>query len=249
MPTPHLRIDSSPDLWLGTTPILDLGDDRLRLRARTLTQLRASPLEQAIAIYGYVKALRFFVPTHLTAATAREVLDDKGGSWYGKSTLLIALLRLCHIPARLRMVRLGPQHWRGLVITTKPVNHPMVEIWLGDRWQRTDTHVYDLRYMAAARAQLHRKGWQVGYGVHRNGDTIWNGREDAFATFVLDEPDGGPRADLGVYNDPMEFMRWLGDQAPVAGVRRAMHWGLVAARINHSVQALRKTRAGQAVLA
>jgi hypothetical protein len=185
----------------------------------------------------------------MTAATAREVLDDRGGSWYGKSTLLISLLRLCHIPARLRMVRLGPQHWRGLVMTTKPVNHPMVEIWLGERWQRTDTHVYDLRYMAAARAQLHRKGWQVGYGVHRNGDTIWNGREDAFATFVLDEPDGGPRADLGVYNDPMEFMRWLGDQAPVAGVRRAMHWGLVAARINHSVQALRKTRASQAALA
>ena len=88
-----LRADLEPSQWLGTTPILDLSDDRLRLRAKSLTQLAKSDRERAIGIYGFVKAMPYCAPGKTRFPTARQLMDVKEGDCYGKSTLFVALLR------------------------------------------------------------------------------------------------------------------------------------------------------------
>ncbi|MCJ0762319.1 transglutaminase-like domain-containing protein [Variovorax terrae] len=200
-----LRVDLEPGHWLGATPTLNLADDRLRLRAKALTQLAQNDHQRALSICDFVRTLPYAASGRLRCPTARQVLDAGRGDCWAKSTLFIALLRLAGVPARLRMVQLRGELLRGHVSWLKQVNHSLVEVWLGGRWVRTDTHVFDLRYLVAARSRLTAQQWEQGYGIHRRAQSLWNGHQDAFACLALDDDSGMPLADLGVYHDPQEF--------------------------------------------
>ena len=113
---------------------MDLRDSKLRLRVQSLTQLRRTPREQAVAIYGFVKTLPLMMAPAYRVMTARDCLEARRAGWYGKSTLLIALLRATGLPARLRVLGLSGEVLRGLVKTHLPFYLPVVEVWLDDRW-------------------------------------------------------------------------------------------------------------------
>lgn len=200
-----LRVDLDAEHWLSSTPVLNLSDDRLRLRAKALTQLAQNDRERVLRIYDFVKSLPYAAPGRVRCPTARQVLDAGRGDCWGKSTLFIALLRLARVPARLRMVRLSSDLVRGHLKEAPNVNHTLVEVWLDGRWVRTDTHVFDLRYLVAARGRLLAQQWERGYSIHRKAQSVWDARQDAFASLALDDNSGMPLADLGVYHDPQEF--------------------------------------------
>src|SRR6476661_2116885 len=133
----------APGRWLASTPLLDLEDPRLAIRATSLTQLASSDRAKALAIYGFVKRMPYRRPFKMSHRRAREVLDSGWGDGPDKATLMVALLRSVGVPARLRMVRMDGRIMRGLVDRLDAISWPFVEVWLDDRWIRTDTYIFD----------------------------------------------------------------------------------------------------------
>jgi Transglutaminase-like superfamily len=193
--------------WLSRTKLLNLKDDRLRLRAMSMVQLANSERERLMAIYEFVKAMPLSGPSTQGFMSAREVLDSKTGDAFGKSTLFVAMLRLVNIPARMRFVQLHGDVLRGFTSRAATVIHPVVECWVDGRWLKTDTHIYDIRYLVTAREKLMDADWMVGYGIHRHAHSVWDGRQDAYAGFAPTKPQGMPMCELGVFDDPRRFSR------------------------------------------
>ena len=202
--SPDEEIDE-PQRWLGSSPLLDLGDPKLRLKVRSLVQLCQTDREKALAVYGYVKRLPLARRVKLRPLTAREVYDAGRGDAPDKATLLVAMLRIARIPARLRIVGISGEILRGVAPGLKEGYRPIAEVYLQERWLRTDTFIYDAACMAAARQRLKDLGWEWGYGIHVNGHMLWDGHEDAFLGGVPTECDLMVSCDHGVYNDAGHF--------------------------------------------
>ena len=69
---PHPAAFEEPEHWLGPTDFLDLGDEKLRLRARSVTQLSKTDREKALALYGFVKRIPFAKPFKFRLRTPRQ---------------------------------------------------------------------------------------------------------------------------------------------------------------------------------
>lgn len=241
MPRAAAAIDGDdPDLWLGSSPLLDLEDSRLRLRAQSLTQLAVTEREKALSVYGFVKRLPFAKSFKMRLYTAREVLDHGQGDAADKATLFVALLRLAGLPARIRYLTLDGETMRGLLAGMPEPTRPVVEVVRKGRWVGTDTYLFDAPYYAAALRRLQDNGWQVGYGIHVDGRSLWDGEHDAFAV-------GGhaPRhplvlADHGVFCDPLEFVSSGSYRATHARLPRALQWNLFSPAMDRAIRDLRQ---------
>jgi transglutaminase-like putative cysteine protease len=228
-----------PGRWLGSTPLLDLEDPRLRLRARALTQLCKNDREKALAVYGFVKRIPFGKPVKLRLRTPREVIDAGRGDATDKAAVLVALLRLVRIPARLRYLELRGDILRGLTSNVASAARPMAEIWLNGQWVRTDTYIFDAVYMAAARQRLKDNDWEWGYGIHRNGQAVWNGVDPAWLGGMPTDQDPMVLEDWGVFHDPLEFISSESYRANHPRISRAMHWNMLAPLMDRVVRDLR----------
>ena len=194
-----------PERWLGSSSLLDLEDPKLRLRVRSLVQLCKTDREKALAVYGYVKRLPLARRVKWRALSAREVYDAGRGDSPDKATLLVAMLRIARIPARLRMVGISGEILRGVTAGPKEAFRPVAEVYLQQRWLRTDKYIYDAACMAAARQRLKDLDWEWGYGIHVNGHMMWDGHEDAFLGGVPTECDLMVSGDFGLFNDAGHF--------------------------------------------
>lgn len=242
MPTaePSSAVDvDHPRRWLGRSSLIDLEDPKLRLRVRALTQLCKCEREKALAIYGYVRRLPLAKRFKLHAPTAREVHDAGRGDAPDKATLLVAMLRMAGLPARIRFVLLSGEILRGITSSVHQVGRPLVEVWLGERWLRTDTYIYDAECMAAARQRLKEQGWEWGYGIHVGGAMVWNGHEDAFLGGVPTECDLMVVRDQGVFHDPLHYIASAAFGKLHARLARMLHWNLLAPLIDRGWRRLR----------
>ncbi|MDP3759537.1 MAG: transglutaminase-like domain-containing protein [Ramlibacter sp.] len=229
-----------PGRWLGNAELLDLEDPKLRLRAHALTQLCKTEREKALALYGFVKRIPFSRPFKLRMRTAREVMDAGRGDADDKAAVLIALLRAADIPARLRYIELRGEILRGLTSSVTSAARPLAEIWLGGRWLRTDTYIFDAAYMAAARQRIKDQDWEWGYGIHRNGNTIWSGAGDAFLGGMPTGEDPMVLDDLGCFNDPLELITSAAWQSAHPRLPRAVQWNVLAPLMEKVVRELRE---------
>ena len=242
------RSPNDPAYWLGSAVLLDLEDSKLRLRAHSLTQLCTTEREKALAIYAFVKRMPFAKPLKLRMRTARQVLDAGRGDADDKATVLIAMLRAADIPARLRYIELRGEILRGLTSNVTSAARPVAEIWLNERWMRTDTYIFDAAYMAAARQRLKDRDWEWGYGIHRNGQMIWSGEADAFVGGFSTDNDPMVLADLGVYNDPLELAASRAWRIAHPRLSRAVQWNMLAPMMERVARKLR-AEAGSGVAA
>lgn len=229
-----------PGRWLSTAELLDLEDPRLRLRVQALTQLCKTEREKALALYGFVKRIPFSKPFKLRMRTAREVIDAGRGDADDKATVLIALLRAADIPARLRYIELRGEILRGLTSAVGSASRPLAEIWLGGRWLRTDTYIFDAAYMAAARQRIKDQGWEWGYGIHRDGNAIWSGAGDAFLGGMPTGDDPMVLGDLGCFNDPLELISSAAWQSAHPRLPRAVQWNVLAPMMDRVARELRE---------
>lgn len=242
---PSLQDD--PRGWLDSTSLLDLDDPKLRLKARSLTQLCKTQREKALVIYGFVKRMTLSKPMKLRCRSAREVLEAGGGDADDKATVLVALLRAAGIPARLRYVELDGPMLRGLVSTMTRAARPLAEIWLG-RWVRTDTYIFDAAYMAAARQRLKDCGWHCGYGIHVAGHSLWNGVDDAFLGGHPTEDDPMVLRNLGLVSDPLELARSHAWRSRYRSLSRVLHWNVLAPSMGRIIRELREESSSRAVV-
>ncbi|MBK0394042.1 transglutaminase-like domain-containing protein [Ramlibacter algicola] len=239
---PSGRSDDAPQAWLRSTSLLDLDDPRLRLRARSLTQLGKNDRERALAVYAFVKRMPFAKPLKLHTRTAREVLDAGCGDSPDKGTLIVALLRLAGIPARLHWYEMKGDILRGLVTRLESGSRPFVEAWIGERWVMTDTYIFDAAYMAAARQRLREYGWSHGFGIHRDGHAIWNGLDGAYVNSLPPASDPMVLADHGCTHDPAQRIHSDAYRSQHHRVVRSMHWNLLAPGMQRAITDLRDGR-------
>ncbi len=232
----------APGRWLGGTPSLDLKDTRLRLKARSLTQLCKTDREKALALYAFVKRMPFCMPLKLQPHSARQVLDLQRGDTYDKAILLVALLRAVRIPARLRFVAYAGEVLRGLLPRTvsTAATRPVLEAWLGGRWVATDTYIFDALYMAAARQRLQDLGWELGYGMHRDGQALWNGVDDAWSMGRPPADDPLVLADHGCHHGPREFEASESFRREHRQLTRRMQWNVLAPVMDRAIRDLRE---------
>jgi hypothetical protein len=216
-----------PRPWLGRSALTDPEDPKLRLRVHALTQLCKTDREKALALYGYVKRLPLARRIKTRPHTAREVYDFGRGDAPEKATLLVAMLRIAQLPARVRYVALRGDILRGIGAGVSQALRPIVELWVGDRWLRTDTFIFDPACMAAARQRLRDRGWEWGYGIHVNGHMVWNGHDDAYLGGVPNEGNPMVVRDLGVFHDHAQFLASRTFRRHQSRLRQ-LYWNLVA---------------------
>jgi hypothetical protein len=230
----------APDAWLGPTELLDLGDAKLRLRARSLTQLAKNDREKSLAIYGFVKRVPFAKPFKLRLRSPRQVLDAGRGDALDKVGLLVALLRIVDIPARIRFMQLPGEMLRGLISHMSSAARPVAEVWVGGRWVATDTYIFDAAYMAAARQRLAEEGWECGYGIRRDGASIWNGVQDAFLTGDAVAREHLAQGAGALFDDPAAFVASPAWRSTHPAVSSAVHWNIMVPAMGKVIRELRQ---------
>jgi transglutaminase-like putative cysteine protease len=235
-----LASTDSPDRWLGPSPLLDLEDTKLRLRVQSLTQLCGSEREKVLAVYSFVKRMPFAKPFRMRVHTAREVLDLQRGDSTDKATLLVAMLRILGLPARMRYLSLRDEIFQGLVASMPHPTRPVVETFRNGRWIATDTYIFDAAYFGAARARLKERGWAFGFGLHLDGQTLWDGNLDAYVNGLPVDLDPMVLEDHGVFCDALEFFASPSYRERHAPLLRAVHWNIVAASMDRAIRELRE---------
>ena len=239
---PLLPLPADPDhpsAWTRSTPLLDLQDPRLRLRATALTQLCRSDRERVLAIYGFVKRLPFARAVKLRFRRAREVLDAGRGDADDKGTLIVALLRAVGLPARLCYTELHGDILRGLTDSIESAARPVLQVWLDGRWAATDTYIFDAAYASAARRRLQAQAWEWGYGLHRDGHLLWDGVNDAFLTGGPDTAAAVSLGVLGQFHDPQDYADSEVYRIRQTRFGRAVRWSLLAPAMERAVTDLR----------
>ena len=238
---PVEREQSDPSRWLGDTPMLNLRDDKLRLRVTTVTQFSRTEADKLRSICHYVASIPFNVPAFASAKVTRVTLAHRHSvGWYSKAALFQAMLRAAGFPARVRMIRVDNDMFRGLATTQQVFVLPVVEVWTGGKWVVTDNYVYDPRYLAAAREALARSGWRSGFGIHLDGQSHWNGMDDALIMIAPDPAKGSIAQQFpGVYDDPQEFARQVKRTSLLRWINMLTRNRIMSIRMNRQVRQLR----------
>ncbi len=235
--------DSDDAAWLRSTPLIDLDDPKLRLKAQSLTQLCRTPRERALALYGYVKRIPYTKPLKLQPHSARSVIEAGVGDAPDKAALFAGLLRLAGIPARLHCYELRGDLLRGLTSGLSSIMRAVIEAKLDGAWIGTDTYVYDAPYVAAARDQLALNGWDYGYGIHRDGHRLWNARDCVYLNACAPAQDPLVLRDMGVFIDENDLVN--SESFTHSPLLRLAHWDTLAPSINRAVRALRAQARGR----
>lgn len=238
--------DADPRRWLGDTPMLNLGDDKLRLRVQTVTQFSRNDAEKLRAICNYVASIPFDVPPLGKVKVSRTTLARrKPVGWYSKAALFQAMARTAGFPARVRMIRVDEKMYRGLASGHGTFALPAVEVWTGGHWVITDNYVYDPPYLAAAREAVQQRGWRSGYGVHLDGHSDWDGRSDALLMIVPERRHGTrPPQYLGVYDDPDGFAAELKRKSHLRWLAMVARNRVMSIRIHREIRRLRRAAGG-----
>ncbi|MBX3657829.1 MAG: transglutaminase domain-containing protein [Ramlibacter sp.] len=238
--------EADPIHWLGNTAMLNLGDDKLRLRVKTVIQFSRTDPERLQCVARYVAAIPFNVPAFAGMKRTRKTLRQRRAvGWYSKAALFMAMLRVAGVPARVRMIRVPPELFRGLVNTRFRVELPVVEVWIQHRWVATDSYLYDPSYLATAREALAERNWPMGFGIHRNGQSDWNGVDEALVMIIPDRSRSErPAQYLGVYDDPQAFAAQMRRRTFFRWWFTLVRNRLLSIRMNLSIRRLRREAGG-----
>lgn len=147
-----------------------------------------TPTEHAILIHDYVRdSVLFGFSGQFWNQTASEVLRTGRGFCNTKSSLFAALLRAVGIPCRLQFVDISSQILDGILDPRALyVEHTYTEVFNSEknRWCRVDSYIVDITLADVAKKKLVQEDRVIGYGVHRDGQSVWNGIDDCFIQYV-----------------------------------------------------------------
>ena len=185
--------DSAPtDADLVATEYIDHHHPSIVALAKDITSHAKSDssTEKAVLIHDYVRdSIPFGWSGRFWNEKASDVLKTGRGYCNTKSTLFAALLRAVDIPCRLQFVDINTEILSG--ITDPHVayeTHTYTDVFNVEqnRWYHVDSYVVDKALAMAAQDRLAREDKVIGYGVHRDGRSDWNGTEDVFIQYATD---------------------------------------------------------------
>lgn len=196
------QIDQPSPRNLAETEYLNYSHPALQTLIRRVTEDFGNDVDRAVALHDFVRdQVEFGFTPAFYDVTASDVLLSRQGFCNPKATLLTALLRGARIPARQRFFGLSSEVLAGVIDPgSQFVDHAIVEVWLDDRWVRTDSYNVDAELFDAGASHLDRT---LGFGIRRDGSTRWDGNGDSFSQY---HPDYVVR-DFGVYDDVGKFYR------------------------------------------
>lgn len=186
------RKETAPtDDDLAATAYINHQDPSIVALAKEITSHASSdsPTERVVLIHNYVRdSIAFGWSGRFWNETASEVLKTGRGFCNTKSTLFAALLRASNIPCRLQFVDINTEILYGITDPRTPYEvHTYAEVYNAEakRWCHLDSYIVDRALAAAAKEKLKEENKVIGYGVHRDGQSDWNGVDDAFIQFVV----------------------------------------------------------------
>lgn len=206
--------------WLKPTRYLNFNHPNVQQVLNSITRNCSSDQEKAVAIHEFVRtSVLFGFGPKFANYTASEVLELGVGFCNTKATLFNALLRGAGIPARQHFVGLNADVLRGFVSPGAWVDHSWTEVFLNGKWVSVDSYTVDPVIEAYGKQKLIVEKATLGYGVHIEGTSKWDGNGDAFIQCVggFTSPDRNITCvDFGTFNDTEEFYSgpWQNGHAP-----------------------------------
>lgn len=152
--------------------------------------------------------IRFAFPDDGDFAKASDTIRLGYGQCNTKATLLLALCKAVNIPARIHFSLITKDIQKGFFtgflywLMPPELSHSWIEVEVDGSWRRIDTFINDLPLFNAAKAEIKRRGWSVGYSV-----ALKDG--DASANLDLDHEVYQQMAavtdDHGIWDDPSAY--------------------------------------------
>jgi hypothetical protein len=236
----HLDSGESSLRWLKSTRSLDTMHPSIWHAVDQVSMGRKTQLATALAIHDLVKRMPFACAPDYSALTASDVLQLERGDCFTKGMLFVALLRAANIPARMRFMSIPTHFLRGIIAVPEPfIMHAMAEVYLNEQWWATDTYVPDPELMNAALSKLKTEGKSMGYGIHRQGATHWDGCSHASAQCTSFDAKSAPMVDWGVSDDPETFYSDETHEKLRRNFVSRLKWHVAAPMVNAKVAALR----------
>ncbi len=235
--------DTAEERYLQSTPMLDFGH-------RAIQKLLYERAWQSLDKTGCVQAIYLFVRDEILfgynvddSIAASRVLADGYGQCNTKGTLLMALLRACHIPCRVHGFtidkRLQQGAMSGFVYRQAPRNvfHSWVEIELNGQWFDLEGFILDSAYLQALQRKFRpaADGSFIGYGVATHDFMNPPVDFNCCNTYIQKE---GINQDFGVYDTPDALLKEHHQE--MGGLKR-LAYRLVGRRLmNRNVNRIRR---------
>jgi hypothetical protein len=241
---PVSAAEPSPDLarYLGATWLINTDHPSIKATSARLVAGKTTDREKAIAIHNFVRdQIAYEFGPKFYDHQASEVLRSGRGFCNPKGTLFIALLRAAGIPARQHFVEISPKILHGIVDPgTAWIDHSYTEVWLEGSWVSVDSYIVDPALFAGARRHLDEDGRELGYGIHRHGNLVWDGRSANFSQYV-----SGParraiaNRDFGVHEDVRSFYENTPDASNRMNVQMRTFFRFATTTLNARIRQLR----------
>ncbi|CCK78368.1 transglutaminase-like domain-containing protein [Desulfobacula toluolica] len=168
---------------LKETYYCDYAHPEIQKLAKKLAEKTNDPVEIAKKTFYHVRD-NIVTGYDLYKVKASDILKKGYGICWGKSTLLIALLRCNHIQAQFVTIQVHRKFIKPLVgnlyhLANSPYNHCMVNAFLNKRWTILDSVLDKKTY------EIFFAPENIPWGID------WNGKDDCrlYTDSVVGEPD------------------------------------------------------------
>ena len=161
----------------------------LTTTAQKIIQEHKSTRKKAQALHNFVRdEIKFGFSKNFYNETAVETLKIKKGFCITKTMLFVALLHAAKIQARPVFVDITSTILDGIIDTgTSYVDHAYTEVFINDRWIKTDSYIVDKKLFLNALRKLNAENKLLGYGIHRDGSYEWDAINDSFSQYLKND--------------------------------------------------------------
>ena len=203
----------------GRLPRVDAPSGAVRALAATVVAGAEGPVERAIAIHRFVRdEIRFGFTRDFDRAEPARTLSAARGHCNPKAALFASMVSAAGIEARVRFFTIDDRVLHDVFAPPAApptrLTHAITEVRVGGAWVGVDSYVTDRPLLTYARRRLHETGRTLGWGAHRDGTDVWDGRSPSFVQLVDPErmafEDHGAFVDLNEFFDSDAYVQRLG---------------------------------------
>jgi hypothetical protein len=177
--------------------------------AERLTQTEITLRGKLEQIFHFVRDdILFAFPDDGDFVKASDTIRLGYGQCNTKATLFLALCKAADIPARIHFSLITKDIQKGFFtglaywLMPQDISHSWIEVEVEGKWRRIDTFINDLPLFNAAKAEIKRRGWSVGYSVAlKDGEASadLNLDQEAFQQMAAVSEDHGTWEDPSAY--------------------------------------------------
>ena len=227
--------------YLKETKFLNFNSNNIKYTVNNLVKDLQDDKEKSIKIHDFIRdTIMFGFNKKFYDMKASEVLDAKRGFCNNKSTLFVAMLRCAGIPSRIVFVDIDKNILQGIVDPrTDYVDHSYSEVYLNNKWIKVDSYIVDTKLFESAKLKLINSEKRIGYGIHKDGSSFWDGENDSFSQYVYNDLENISTKEYGVYEDIGHFYKNEAETWNKANLIQSTVFFLFSSAMNHTINKIR----------